>query len=410
MKKLATLVFSFLLLGITAKATTITSEVCEDYTVINRYDGKTYIFVENGVEFSVFADGQFDFAYVGPNYGSQVQISTPNVNISFNSGHDYEMFVQYDDYGAVIQIENVPIYYDEYGRITQAGEVDIRYNNRRIVRIGGLYPHYNHYGHFVSYTGFINTYNQFYVYHPWHVYYVRPFYTSCIVYDYPYRRYYNPYRYSYNHHINYYNNRHRRSYVNGRRSFHRPGSRVHHRDGRIVRNRDYKPTRRNTMVAEHGRRDTRNERARTVAEDRGTNSRVALDKRERTKSVTNRKPSNSRANTDRQQRSSDITNGLSTATRTISERNQRVSTVNHATPIRNQRNIKTERSGSSSVSQLDRRSEQNRKTVSTSNRNRITNSTSAKRSSTNRIAKGSTSSRSNTSGTRKTTGKRGRGL
>ena len=37
----------------------------------------------------------------------KVQINTPGVNISFNAGHDYEMYVQYDDYGAVIQIEDV---------------------------------------------------------------------------------------------------------------------------------------------------------------------------------------------------------------------------------------------------------------------------------------------------------------
>jgi hypothetical protein len=409
MKKLATLVFSFLLLGITAKATTNTSEVCEGHTVINRYDGNTYIFVENSVEFSVFADGQFDFAYVGPNYGSQVQISTPNVNVSFNSGHNYEMFVQYDDYGAVIQIENVPVYYDEYGRITQAGEVDIRYNNRRIVRVGGLYVHYNNYGHYVSYTGFINTYNQFYVYQPWHMYYMRPIYTSCIVYDYPYRRYYSPYRYSYNHHINYYNNRHRRAYVNGRRSFHRPGSRVHHRDGRIVQNRDFKPTRRNTMVAEHGRRDSQNERARTVTEDRRANTRGALNNRERSSNITDRKPSNSRAAADSQERRSDITDRRSITSRRTTESN-RVTTVKRDKPMTNHRTMKTERSGSSNVSTINRRSEQSRKTVSTTNGNRETNRTSTKRSSTNRIAKGSTSSRSNTSGTRKTTGKRGRGL
>ena len=122
------------------------------------YDGNAYIFVEGDVEFSVFPDGQFDFVYVGPQTGSQVTISTPNVNVSFNSGYDYEAYVQYDDYGAVIQVENIPIYYDEYGRITQAGNVDIQYNDRRIVRVGGLHVVYNNYGYFSHCTGVINVF------------------------------------------------------------------------------------------------------------------------------------------------------------------------------------------------------------------------------------------------------------
>eukprot|EP00657_Telonema_sp_P-1_P004467 TRINITY_DN20350_c0_g1_i1.p1 TRINITY_DN20350_c0_g1~~TRINITY_DN20350_c0_g1_i1.p1 ORF type:complete len:145 (+),score=15.53 TRINITY_DN20350_c0_g1_i1:158-592(+) len=99
---------SILLMGFSANATSI-----EDENNNRRgYDGNAYIFVEGDVEFSIFPDGQFDFVYVGPQSGSRVAISSPNVNISFNSGYDYEAYVQYDDYGAVIQIESVPIYYD----------------------------------------------------------------------------------------------------------------------------------------------------------------------------------------------------------------------------------------------------------------------------------------------------------
>ena len=74
MKKIATLVFGFLLIGITSNATTNNSEVSE-YNNYNPYDGRAYIFEEGGVEFSVFADGQFDFSYVGPHNSQQVQVS-----------------------------------------------------------------------------------------------------------------------------------------------------------------------------------------------------------------------------------------------------------------------------------------------------------------------------------------------
>ncbi len=203
------------------------------------YDGNAYIFVEGDVEFSVFPDGQFDFVYIGPQKGSQVIISSPNSNVSYNSGYNYDAYVQYDDYGAVIQIETVPVYYDEYGRISQAGNVDIRYNNRRIVRVGSMNVIYNNYGYFSHVNGYINMYNPYYVYRPWHVYYARPIYSHCIVYDMPYRRYYSPVRYSYNHHVVYYNNRHSVAYQNTRRDFYRPGTRVYDNRGRSSINKDY---------------------------------------------------------------------------------------------------------------------------------------------------------------------------
>ena len=212
MKKVTALLFSFLLIGLTATAaSTVEDDAIRGY-------GKSFIFTEGGVEFSIFPDGQFDFVYVGSNQGSNVNvtISSPNVTASYNGGHDYEAYVQYDDYGAIIQVEDVPVYYDEYGRITQAGEVDIRYNNKRIVNVGGLYVHYNRRGFYSHHTGFINAFNPYYVYRPWHAYYSFPLFNSCVVYDYPYRRYYTPIRYSYYNHSNYYGNRNRVAYRNGR--------------------------------------------------------------------------------------------------------------------------------------------------------------------------------------------------
>lgn len=210
----------------------------------NYYNGQSYIFVEQGIEFSIFPDGQFDFVFVGGNTGTNVSFhwQSPGVNVSFNSGYNYDMYVQYDDYGAVVQVENVPIYYDHYGRIVQAGNVEIRYNDRRIVRVGGMRIHYNSFGYYTHFTGFVSPFYTTYIYRPWHVYYVPPVYGSCIVYSYPYRRYYRPVRYDYGYHYRNYN-RGRRNYTNGRRDFYRPGSRIHQRDGRVVRNTNYRSER-----------------------------------------------------------------------------------------------------------------------------------------------------------------------
>ena len=205
--------------------------------------GNSYIFTVQNIEFSVFPDGQFDFSYLGNN--------SPNINISYNAGYNYEMYVQFDMYGGVIQIENIPIYYDEFGRVSQVGTINIYYNRNRITRIGGLYIHYNRYGHYAYSSGFINALNYYYTYRPWHSYYVRPSYNNCLVYNYPYRRNYVPKRYSYTVHHNYYRNRGRNNntYANGRRNFRRPGSYWHYKGGRYEVNKNYQSSQRRASKA-----------------------------------------------------------------------------------------------------------------------------------------------------------------
>lgn len=209
MKKFQTFIAAFLLIGVAAFATTTTKTGAR---FIERGYGNSFIFVEQGVEFAVFPDGQFDFNVdnYSPNFSAYLDFG--GVGISYNTGHSYDAYVQYDDYGAVIQIENVPIYYDFYGRIVSAGDVRIRYNNfGRVSRVGGLYIHYNTYNKYSHYTGFINTYNRYYVYRPWHTYYAVPVVNLCIVYNKPYRQnyqavrytYYRPYRDNYRPHVSY---------------------------------------------------------------------------------------------------------------------------------------------------------------------------------------------------------------
>ncbi|PID71290.1 MAG: hypothetical protein CR985_00545 [Flavobacteriales bacterium] len=158
--------------------------------------GNAITFVEDGVTFSIFQNGEFDF-YINPREGLYANIDFGNVSISYNSGYNYDPYVQYDDYGAIIQIENVPIYYDYYGRIIRAGDVRIDYYGRRLHRVGGLRIQYNVHGHYTHCTGFINRYNRHYVYHPFHDFFTIPVYTHTIVSYKPYRKYYTPKRYHY---------------------------------------------------------------------------------------------------------------------------------------------------------------------------------------------------------------------
>ena len=158
--------------------------------------GNPIIFVENGITFSVYPDGEFDF-YIDDRVNVGADVNFGNTSITFNSGYNYDPYVQYDDYGAVIQVENIPVYYDYYGRVSQIGDVNIWYRNGRVHRVGGLYVYYNPRGVFTHYTGYVNIYNRHYVYRPWHGYFVRPAIGFCLVYNRPYRRYYTPVRYTY---------------------------------------------------------------------------------------------------------------------------------------------------------------------------------------------------------------------
>ena len=96
------LFFSALILG--TSGILASSTVDDKVATRNAYQyDNSFIFVENGITFSVYPDGEFDF-YI------ENQVTGRKNGVTFNSGYDYSPYAQYDDYGAVIQVENVGIY------------------------------------------------------------------------------------------------------------------------------------------------------------------------------------------------------------------------------------------------------------------------------------------------------------
>ena len=183
------LLFTALILGTTSTMAAVTAENKVAERNAYRYND-SFIFVEEGITFAVYPDGEFDF-YIDNRIGRHRR------NVTFNSGFDYSPYAQYDDYGAVIQVENIPIYYDYYGRVSQIGDVNINYRNGRVRRVGGMVVFYNNRGFYDYHTGYINVYNRFYTWRPWHAFFVRPAIGFCLVNVNPYRRWYNPIRYTY---------------------------------------------------------------------------------------------------------------------------------------------------------------------------------------------------------------------
>ncbi|WP_424493432.1 hypothetical protein [Salinimicrobium sp. GXAS 041] len=253
MKKIYSLLFALLVIGGSALAE---PKIFEE-NLIYGY-GDAFIFVEGGVEFAIYPDGQFDFFYNSRRTGYNVNVVTPHVNISYNAGYNYDPYVQYDDFGAVIQVENVPVFYDYYGRIIQAGNVYISYNRfGRVATIGGLHLHYNSRLRVTRFSGYINAYNPRYVYRPWHSYYVRPHVNHTVVYHQPYRAHYHPNRFAYNYYVDYY----RKHSSTHRRSYYRPGENAtaYHRGSRTREVRDLRPQNFNSDYTVATRMESRNE-------------------------------------------------------------------------------------------------------------------------------------------------------
>ncbi len=270
------LLFTAILLGTTATfATTADDKVAERNTY--RYNN-SYIFVEEGITFAVYPDGEFDF-YIDNRIGRQRR------NVTFNSGFDYSPYAQYDDYGAVIQVENIPIYYDYYGRVSQVGSVDINYRNGRVNRLGNMYVYYNRRGFYDYHTGFINVYNRRYIYRPFHSFFARPAIGFCFVRTSPYRRYYNPFRYTYYNPYRY-NRRQRYAKIGKTHRYNqvrRERSNVYRNDKRVAVRENRSRTNR-TVVRSNGNRKNGNVKrgaisnnprnARRVAQNRSNNTTV----------------------------------------------------------------------------------------------------------------------------------------
>ncbi|MFZ2283963.1 MAG: hypothetical protein WAV86_08820, partial [Lutibacter sp.] len=199
MKTKLLLLATFLFVGFGVQASTFKTDNSSINNYYNDDYGDSFTFVERDVTFAIFQNGEFDF-YINPRNqrgGLDVNYQGNGVNISFNSGYDYGPYVQYDDYGAIIQVEDIPIYYDYYGRVNRIGNTHITYDSGRLVRVGGLHVYYDRQGYYSHYSGYINNYNRSYVFHPYHNYFARPLFDFRIVsYD-PYRNHYQPTRYTY---------------------------------------------------------------------------------------------------------------------------------------------------------------------------------------------------------------------
>ncbi|MGK4568782.1 hypothetical protein [Flavobacterium sp. 3HN19-14] len=166
MKKITFLAAAILFGFQAANASEIINVSGEFRTGTSIFDAQPISFRERGIEFYVFADGQFDFNTVpsagedyhrGQRHGVNQTYGAPaNSNAGIRIEHDSE--------GRVRRIGNVFINYDAYDRIKRIGSVYMSYNRYALSQVGGLKILYNRRGEITGYSGTVNgrSYNTYY--------------------------------------------------------------------------------------------------------------------------------------------------------------------------------------------------------------------------------------------------------
>jgi hypothetical protein len=174
MKKITLLVASILLVGSMAYASenpvfSDNNEKGPRHTVDYR-NAEPIMFMERGIEFYIFPDGEFDFNTrpSGPRRGTtNTTYGAPGVHVTNYGPANYGVRVEHDNFGRVRRVGNVFINYDGYNRVKRVGSVYMRYNSFALSQVGGLRILYNRRGHIIDVVGYVNGASHAYAYNPY---------------------------------------------------------------------------------------------------------------------------------------------------------------------------------------------------------------------------------------------------
>lgn len=165
MKKIALFVASIILIGGIANASEIIKNSTKNSSFDAYYEVEPIEFMERGIVFYVFPDGQFDFNTVSSSstvlYRPSKRIKTGNPSFTpegfrkINQG----VRVDFDTFGRIRRIGSVFLNYDAANRIQRIGSVHMKYNRMALIQVGGLQLIYNHRGQIVNYVGFVKGYS-----------------------------------------------------------------------------------------------------------------------------------------------------------------------------------------------------------------------------------------------------------
>ncbi len=98
--------------------------------VNNRYFDDAVTFVERGIKFHVFLNGEFDF----------------NTHTRFKRGRGHGVRIKRNHRGQIRRVGNVFINYDRRGNVKRIGKVFINYRFGQLTRIGNMTIEYDRWG------------------------------------------------------------------------------------------------------------------------------------------------------------------------------------------------------------------------------------------------------------------------
>lgn len=112
-------------------------------------------FMEKGIEFFVFQNGDFDFnTRPNNNEGSfYFKSAGRRVTTSERRSPNYGVLIEQDNFGRIRRIGNTFINYDINNRVTRIGTVFMKYDRFALTQVGGMKLIYNRFGDLVDTVG-----------------------------------------------------------------------------------------------------------------------------------------------------------------------------------------------------------------------------------------------------------------
>ncbi len=164
MKKITLLVASiFLLGGGAANAAAKIAFSAETKSPVDFRNPEPIVFIERGIEFFIFPDGQLDFNTRPSKGGEQYYKTNSRGDVNrtygapkFHKNKNYGVKVAHDNMGRVRQVGNVFINYDSNDRVKRVGSFYMTYNRYVLEQVGGLQIMYNRRGQIVDTVGNVN--------------------------------------------------------------------------------------------------------------------------------------------------------------------------------------------------------------------------------------------------------------
>jgi hypothetical protein len=169
MKTITLLATSILLIGSAANASEVRTASEMERRAGYSFD-EPISFIERGIEFFVFSNGDFDFnTRPQDSQGSTYFYKTAGKRASAASVRrpvNYGVLIEHDSFGRVRRVGNTFINYDGNDRVSRIGTVYLKYNRFGLTQIGGMRITYNSRGQIVNMYGNIKgvTRNQGFAY------------------------------------------------------------------------------------------------------------------------------------------------------------------------------------------------------------------------------------------------------